>query len=67
MNKKPIAGLAFGLFAAAITFGNFTRLSGGECIRAIHMVSLITCGVGLGVALMSAMMLIRKRNDVDPK
>jgi len=64
MRRSALRGVAIGLAVAALSFGNYTRLTGSECIRAIHIVTLITCGAGLGVAIMSLMMMLReKRND----
>ena len=64
MRRVYSRALAIGLFVAVLSFGNFTRISGGECIRAIHIVTLITCGMGLGVALTGAIMLIRGRDSM---
>ena len=63
MRKVSSRSLTIGLFVAIISFGNYTRLTGTECIRAIHMVTLITCGMGLGVALVSAIILIRGKQN----
>ncbi|HEY1402319.1 MAG TPA: hypothetical protein VF953_12070 [Terriglobales bacterium] len=39
------------LFASALAFGAFVRSDGFESVRAVHMVSLIATGMGLGIAL----------------
>jgi hypothetical protein len=39
------------LFAAVLGFLAFERSSGSESVRAVQIVSLIACGMGLGVAL----------------
>ncbi len=62
MRKLPARGIAIGFFVAILSFGNFTRIAQSEGVRAIHIVTLITCGVGLGVALMSIFIFLRLRN-----
>jgi hypothetical protein len=64
MRRSPLRNMGISLFFAALCFGNYTRLSGTECIRAIHIVTLITFGMFLGVALVFAVIAIRgKPND----
>lgn len=63
MRRNARRGLALGLVVTALSFGNFTRIPGSECVRAIHIVTLMTCGAGLGVAIVCLIMMIRgKRN-----
>ena len=42
---------------------NFTRLQGSECIRPIHIVTLITLGAALGVMLVNIISLIKNRKS----
>ncbi|MEP7255276.1 MAG: hypothetical protein ABI666_05840 [Ferruginibacter sp.] len=42
---------------------NFSRLKGTECIRPIHIVTLVTLGAAIGVLLMNIMLLIKNRKD----
>ncbi len=65
MKRGPIRGLTIGLFVALMSFGNYTRLTGGDCIRAIHIVTLVVCGMGLGVALLSFLLLIQGKKITD--
>lgn len=56
-NKRAIL---ISLFVIALTFWNFSRLTGTECIRAIHVVTLLTCGAAIGVLLTNLFLLFRK-------
>ena len=42
---------------------NFSRLKGSECIRPIHIVTLLTLGAVIGVFLVNIVNLIRKQKD----
>ena len=44
-----------------ISFGNITRLKGMENVRAIQVVSLLTCGVGIGAFLVCLIMFIKSK------
>jgi hypothetical protein len=57
--RSPLRGMAIAFFIIAISFWNFTTLTGSECIRSIHVVTLLTCGAGIGVFLASLFMLLR--------
>ncbi len=63
MRKAPARAIAIGLFVALLSFGNFTRIPESEGVRTIHIVTLITCGVGLGISLMSAIIFMRKNRE----
>jgi hypothetical protein len=61
-NKNPHRrAIAIGFFVLALSFWNFSRLTGSECIRAIHVVTLLTCGAAIGVILNNLFALIRNR------
>ena len=61
--RSSARNLGIGLFVASISFFNYGRLAGCDCIRTIHVVTLLVCGMGLGLVLVSLIMLIRgKRN-----
>jgi hypothetical protein len=47
---------------AAVTFANFSRLSGLENIRPIHQVSLLVCGIMLGIFIFAMVMLMKEKN-----
>jgi hypothetical protein len=59
--KSPLRGMAIAFFVIAISFWNFSRLTGSECIRTIHIVTLLTAGAGIGVFLANFFMWIRSR------
>ena len=42
---------------------NFTRLKGSECIRPIHIVTLLTLGAAIGVLLMNIILMIKSKKD----
>jgi hypothetical protein len=61
MRRSPLRAMGFSLFIAAISFFNFSRLTGSDCIRAIHIVTLLTTGVAIGVFLSNLFKWIRSR------
>ena len=44
-----------------ISFGNITRLKGMDNVTAIQVVSLLTCGVGIGAFLVCLIMFIKSK------
>ena len=58
---KPL--LITTLVFAFISIGNIIRLKGIEDIKAIYIVSLLTCGVGIGAFLVSLIVFIRTRKN----
>lgn len=58
--KRSLAVMALVIILMIV---NFTRLSGSECIRPIHIVTLITLGAALGIMLVNIIYLIKKRNS----
>jgi hypothetical protein len=64
MNRRtPQRAIALSFFIAAISFFNFSRLQGSECIRAIHVLTLLVCGAAIGVALSSLFTLLRNKTQ----
>jgi hypothetical protein len=61
--RTPQRAMGFALFIAAISLFNFSRISGGECIRVVHIITLLTCGAALGVFLSNFFILIRTKED----
>jgi hypothetical protein len=52
MEKKELRrGLVAPLLVSLLGFGAFLRMPGSENVRAVHIVALLGCGMGLGVAL----------------
>ena len=56
---KPM--LIVTLVFAFISIGNIIRLKGIEDIKAIHIVSLLTCGIGIGAFLVSIIVFVRSK------
>jgi hypothetical protein len=63
MRNSPQRGLIICLFVIAMSILNFSRLKGSECIRPIHIVTLLTAGAGIGVMIVNIFMLIRRNNS----
>jgi hypothetical protein len=53
--------LAISGLMAALSFGSFSRLPGNENIRTVQIVTLLACGIALGVFLVTAFSLFRER------
>ncbi|MEO6819344.1 MAG: hypothetical protein ABI204_06425 [Ginsengibacter sp.] len=51
MKNRYLRGMAIASFIIIISFANFNNLEGSDCIRAIHIVTLLICGMGIGVFL----------------
>jgi len=58
--KQHLRGIAISFFVMAISFFNFMRLTGSECIRAIHVVTLLVCGIAIGVFISNLFAMLRK-------
>ncbi len=61
MRKQHIRLIAISLFVIAITLFNFSKLAGADCLRAIHVVNLLACGMGIGLFLTSAIALLKNK------
>jgi len=60
-NSRLKRTLAISGMLAAFSFGGFTRLSGSENIRAVQLVTLLACGIALGIFISTALALFRER------
>lgn len=63
--RSPLRGMAIAIFVIIISFYNFSRLTGSDCIRTIHVVTLLTCGAGIGIFLTNLFALMRKNEQKD--
>ena len=61
-SKKFKRAILVGLIMMCLSFQQFTRLSGIENVKAIHIVTLLGCGAGFGIFIFSLVLLIRNRN-----
>jgi hypothetical protein len=59
--RTPKRAMAIAFFVIALTFWNFSRLTGIECIRTIHIISLLACGAAIGVFLSNLFLLLRNK------
>lgn len=57
-DKRSII-IAFVLLA--LSLGNYARLDGTENIRPIHILTLVTMGIAIGVMLVHIFNIIRKK------
>jgi hypothetical protein len=63
MTKGNIRAMAISFFVIVISFFNFERLSSSDCIRAIHVVTLLVCGMGIGVFLQNLFGFLRNNRS----
>jgi len=61
--RSPLRGIAISIFVIILMFWNFSRIPGSDCVRAIHVVTLLACGAAIGALLMNVIMLIRNRSN----
>lgn len=61
MKKIYLRGMAISTFVIILSLVNFSQLANSECIRAIHIVTLLVCGMGIGVFLVNLFVLLRNR------
>lgn len=59
--RTPERAMGFALFIAAISFFNFEKLTGGECIRTVHIITLLTTGAAIGVFLSNLFLWMRNK------
>ena len=60
IQKQVRRRLGIGLIVIIASVGNWFRLTGTENIRAIHIVTLLACGMGIGIFLIGLISLFRK-------
>jgi hypothetical protein len=63
MRRKHVRAITVSVFVIAITAFNFLNLSGSECIRAIHVINLLVCGLGIGLLLENLIGLLREKRN----
>ena len=57
-NKKKLLMPAFAIFLMVMSY---YRLKGSECIRPIHIVTLLVLGAAIGVLLVNIINLIKEK------
>jgi len=63
-NKDSYRAFFIPIFVIIISFFNYTTLSDTENIRAIHIVTLITLGMGLGILLINVITYFRNKSKM---
>ena len=63
MKNRFTRPMIISFFVIVITIFNFLNLSGSECIRAIHVVTLLVCGIGFGVFFMNLFGWLREKRN----
>jgi hypothetical protein len=59
-NKRKLIMPAFAIFLMTMSY---FRLKGSECIRPIHIVTLLVLGAAIGVLLVNIVSLIKEKKD----
>ncbi|MEO6814558.1 MAG: hypothetical protein ABI172_11550 [Ginsengibacter sp.] len=62
MRRKYFRSMAISLFIIAISVINFARLPNSGCIRAIHVVTLLVCGMAIGIFMTNLFGLLLRKN-----
>jgi len=63
--QKRFAAFIMPAFVILLSLGSYSRLSGTENIRPIHIVTLIAMGMGIGLLIRSTVeYFVRRRNDI---
>ena len=60
--KRKLLLPAFAIFLMTI---NYYRLKGSECIRPIHVVTLLVLGAAIGVLLVNIINLIKEKKGIN--
>ncbi len=62
--RTPQRIMGLSIFFVALSFWNFSRVQGSDCVRAIHIVTLLAAGIGIGVFItaLKAWYLERQKN-----
>ena len=62
INKnRHLRAMALSFFVLALSFFNFTRLAESECIRAVQVVTLLVCGMAIGVFISNLFAMLRRK------
>ena len=59
-NKRKLIMPAFAIFLMTMSY---FRLKGSECIRPIHIVTLLVLGAAIGVLLVNIVNVIKEKQD----
>lgn len=53
MRKNYLRKMAISVFIIGLSFFNFYNITDSECVKAIHIVTLLVCGIGMGFLFIS--------------
>ena len=59
----PQKTMLLAVLITALSFWNFSRIQGCDCIRTIHIVTLLAAGIGIGVFITSLKAWFIKRQQ----
>jgi hypothetical protein len=63
MNSNNKRRLIIPVFAIFLMTMNYYRLKGSECIRLIHIVTLLVLGAAIGILLTNIVSMIKEKKD----
>jgi hypothetical protein len=59
--NRHLRTMAISVFILVISIFNFEKLAGSECIRTIHIVTLLVCGMAIGLFISSLFAMLRSK------
>ncbi|MEO8719601.1 MAG: hypothetical protein ABI297_06805 [Ginsengibacter sp.] len=63
MRKDHGRAMVITSFIIIISFFNFERLAECACIRTIHVVTLLVCGIAIGIFLSNLFAFLKKKKN----
>lgn len=60
--KSKNKTLVISALMLSLSFGNYIRLSDTECIKSIHVISILVMGASLGILLQELIQRIQQKN-----
>ncbi|MEO6893667.1 MAG: hypothetical protein ABI136_01465 [Ginsengibacter sp.] len=66
MRRGPVRTIIISLVIILISFYNFYRAGGTETIKAVQVVSLLVCGMAIGIFIKSGVEYFRDKKNSAP-
>lgn len=66
MRKSPVRSIIISLVIIIISFYNFYRVGGTETIKSVQIVSLLVCGMAIGIFIKSGVEFFRHKKSSAP-
>ena len=63
MRNRYTRGMTISLFIIIISLFNFYSLDGIECIKAIHIITLLVAGMGIGILIANFLGWLRQKRS----